>query len=237
MKDPLYPMRINRYLALKNYASRRQADSLIQSGYVTINGKRAVLGDKVNEGDTVLVNEKVMQKKAESRIYIAYHKPVGIVSHSPEEGQRGIEEIFGYKTRLFPIGRLDQDSHGLIILTNDGRITKKMLEPKYGHEREYVVTVDRSLSHDAVRQMAGGVNIGDYTTKKCFAEKIGPKTFRIILTEGKKRQIRRMCEAVGYQVVDLCRTRIMDITLGDLAEGEHRQLKGDELRNFLKELL
>ena len=219
-------MRINRYLALNNYASRRQADYMVENGHVTINGRRAVLGDKVKESDVVTVDKKVMQKKSESRIYIAYHKPIGIVSHSPEKDQRGIEEVFGYKTRLFPIGRLDQDSHGLIILTNDGRITKKMLEPKYGHEKEYVVTVDRSLSHDAVRRMASGVNIGDYTTKKCVAEKTGPKTFRIILTEGKKRQIRRMCEAVGYQVVDLCRTRIMDITLSDLTGGKHREIKG-----------
>lgn len=231
-EKPVYPMRINKYLAHKNYTTRRQADHLIEKGYVTINGHVAVLGDKVNEGDMVEVDKTVMKKKQENYFYFVYHKPVGIVSHSPEKGQRGIEEIFHFRTRLFPIGRLDQDSHGLIILTNDGRITQKILNPQFAHEKEYIVETSKPITDDALSRMAGGMQLEDGTTRPCKVERVGPKKFRIILTEGKKRQIRRMCEMLRYTVVDLCRVRIMHIPLGDLKPGQYRRLTEEELRGL-----
>ncbi|MDP3963072.1 MAG: pseudouridine synthase [bacterium] len=236
-EETAYPMRINKYLAHCKFASRRQADHLIEKGYVTINTHRAVVGDKVNEGDMVEVDTEVMKKKRQNDIYIAYHKPIGVVSHSPEKGQRGIEEIFNFNTRLFPMGRLDQNSHGLIILTNDGRITKKLLEPKYEHEKEYEIMVDKALNLRDIKRMADGVALDDFTTKPAKVEKLSEKKFRIILTEGKKHQIRRMCEALGYKVIDLCRMRIMHIQLGSLIPGRWRRIEGAELAAFLREVI
>lgn len=228
-----YPIRINKYLALQQYASRREADRLITDGQVRINNKIAIVGDKVQKGDTVTVGSgaKALAKK---RVYLAFCKPEGIVTHSPERGQQSISDIFDFGERLFPIGRLDKDSRGLIILTNDGRITDKILNPESGHEKEYIVRVDKPVNPDFIAKLRGGVKLDDgYVTKKCVVESTGAKQFRIILTEGKKRQIRRMCEALSYAVTDLLRIRIMDVRLRDLRAGEFRQLKGAELQTFL----
>ena len=158
------PIRINRYLAIKQYCSRREADKLIERGLVLLNGKPAVLGALVKEGDEVSLRSG-FKKVEEGRVYLAFNKPIGIVSHSPEEGQQSINDIFRYKTRVFPIGRLDKDSHGLIILTNDGRITGKLLEPEHEHEKEYIVEVDKPIVGRFLDRMTRGVLIDGYNTK------------------------------------------------------------------------
>lgn len=245
-------MRINKYLADKQYASRRGADALIEKGCVFINGKLAKLGDSVNETDVVEVKEKKGKASAELA-YFAYNKPVGVVTHSPQKDEKDIRQSIaeGLKstplqksvdpTKLFPIGRLDKDSHGLLILTNDGRITSKLLDPEEDHEKEYVVETDRRLPENFETRMERGVTIEDgngkrIKTKPCIVKVIGDKKFTIILTEGKKRQIRKMCEEVGVHVKDLKRTRIMDITIGHLGPNSLRRIKGDELDSFLNEL-
>ncbi len=233
-------MRINKYLAEHQYASRRQADELIKLGLVTINGKVAVLGDSVEETDKVEVKKN---KDAVQAQYYMYNKPVGIVSHSAQEGEVDVQQAVGKmtKTPLFPIGRLDKDSHGLLILTNDGRITGKLLDPEEKHEKEYVVQTKDRLTFNFDQRMERGLMIEDgsgkkFKTKPCIVKVLGERKFSIILTEGKKRQIRRMCEAVGAQVTDLKRIRIMGIELGHLEDGALKKIKGDELDEFLKEL-
>jgi 23S rRNA pseudouridine2604 synthase len=231
-----YPVRINRYLSLKNYCTRRKADELIEKGHVTINGVVAKLGDKVQEDDEVNVSDEV-RKETEQRSYFAYNKPVGIVTNNPQNGEQCIEDITHFPRRVFPIGRLDKDSHGLIILTNDGRITDKLLNPKYIHEKEYVARVHKPIEDGFIQKMSRGVKLDDgYKTKPCEVVKIGPSSFRIILTEGKKRQIRRMCQSLGYEVTDLLRTRIMNIRLGEIREGEYAKLRGNTLKEFLDSL-
>jgi len=234
--EATFPMRINRYLSLKNYATRRGADGLIERGLVKINGKTAVLGDKVHETDVVEVHPNV-QRQASDRLYYAYNKPVGIVTNLPQNGEQSIEDITHFPRRVFPIGRLDKDSHGLIILTDDGRITDRLLNPKYIHEKEYIVDVHKPLNSTFVERMGRGVKLDDgYVTQECEVEELGPKKFRIVLSEGKKRQIRRMCLALGYEVIHLKRIRIMNITLGDTREGEYHTIKGKELSAFLDAL-
>jgi 23S rRNA pseudouridine2604 synthase len=213
-------MRINRYLALKKYATRRGADKLIEVGLVTINGRVAKIGETVTETDWVEVRQA---KKPKTYTYLAYHKPCGEVTSSPLPG-------------LFPIGRLDKDSSGLLLLTDDGRITDRLLNPEHTHEKEYVVTAREPLRSNFARQMSGGVLIGDYTTRPCQVETINDYTFRIILTEGKKHQIRQMCSALSVTVTDLTRTRIMNLRLGHLTAGTHRPLTAPELSTLLKSL-
>lgn len=213
-------MRINKYLALKNIATRRGADTLIENKKVFINGKLALLGSKVNEEDKVEVRGV---KKVEYS-YFAYNKPVGIETASPKEG-------------LFPIGRLDKASHGLLIVTNDGRITEALLSPDYDHEKEYVVQTKERLRGNFKAKMEAGVNIEGYKTKKCKVEIINENTFKIVLTEGKKHQIRRMCSALFQEVQDLKRTRIMNIHLGQIKSGAMREITGKELATFLEEVL
>jgi 23S rRNA pseudouridine2604 synthase len=212
-----YPMRINKYLALKKISTRRGADELIQEKKVFINGKLAVLGSKVAEGDKV----EVKGGKAKEYTYFAYNKPIGVETASPKEG-------------LFPLGRLDKASHGLLILTNDGRITDQLLSPKYFHEKEYVVKTSNKLRSSFKDKMEKGVNIEGYKTKPCKVKIINDFTFRIILTEGKKHQIRRMCSALFQEVADLKRERIMNIKLGALKPKGLREIKGKELAEFLK---
>lgn len=227
-----HPIRINRYLALKQYCSRREADRLIEQNQVLVNGKPAVLGMLIKENDKVSLKSG-FKKVEEGRVYLAFNKPVGIVSHSPEGAQKSISDIFRYKTRVFPIGRLDRDSHGLIILSNDGRITGRLLDPELEHEKEYTVEVDKPIQGNFLKKMGAGVRIGDYITKPSKIKSIGSKKFGIILTEGKKRQIRKMCLALDHNVIDLKRTRILNIELGNLKPGEHREIKGEELSVFL----
>ncbi len=215
-----YPMRINKYLALKKISTRRGADELIRQQKVFINGKRAVLGSKVNEGDKVeLKGAKLKEYK-----YFAYNKPIGVETDSPKEG-------------LFPLGRLDKASHGLLILTDDGRITDQLLSPKYFHEKEYVVKTKQKLRGSFKDKMEAGVNIEGYVTKPCKVEIVNEFTFRVILTEGKKHQIRRMCSALFQDVADLKRERIMNIKLGQLKSKGVREIKGKELSIFLDQVL
>ena len=228
-------MRINKYLAHKNYCTRREADALIVAGKVLINGRKAKLGDQVAETDKV-----DLHFRAKNMRYFAYNKARGVITHSPQLGEKEIRQATMLKD-VFPVGRLDKDSHGLIILTDDGRITDKLLNPEYEHEKEYVVEVKEPLAANFKQRMEKGVHIegperAGYMTKPCTVNILGEKKFSITLTEGKKHQIRRMCAALGYVTSDLERTRIMNIKLQGLKPGEHRALKDKELQEFLKAL-
>jgi 23S rRNA pseudouridine2604 synthase len=225
-----YRMRINKYLAHKNYCTRRAADELIAEGKVLINGRVAVLGDKVNEKDIVDVRFRPVK-----RHYYAYNKPRGVITHSPGEDERDIRQSVPLPG-VFPIGRLDKDSSGLIILTDDGRITDKLLNPDYVHEKEYEVTTKEELRPNFKECIEPGVDIEGYMTKPCTVEVLGSRHFTIVLTEGKKHQIRRMCAALGLVVETLRRTRIMNVHLSGLSEGEYRELTKAELAGFLREL-
>jgi 23S rRNA pseudouridine2604 synthase len=231
-----YPMRINKYLAHKGYSTRRGADDLIAKGYVLINGKAAVLGSKVEAGDKVDVKSKEAPKKYK---YFAYHKPVGIITHSPGEGEQDIRQDIAASPLpkdLFPVGRLDKNSSGIIILTNDGRITDRLLNPEYEHEKEYFVKTRENLRESFKKYMEMGVDIDGYKTKKCHVSVKGEREFVIRLTEGKKHQIRRMVVAMHNDVASLRRTRIMNVKLYDLPSGAHRPIEGEELAELLSQL-
>ncbi len=231
-----YPIRINRYLFLEGYCSRRKADKFIENKQVKINGRVAILGDKVQKEDSVEVGEKV-KKEVSKYVYVAYNKPKGIVSHNPQSGEKGIEDVFKFKTPLSPLGRLDKASEGLMLLSNDGRIVDRLLNPKYAHEKEYIVKVDKKITGFFLKDMESGVKIEGYKTKPAQTDKVNPFTFRVVLTEGKKHQIRRMCAALGYQVQELKRVRIANIKLDNLKTGQHRILEGEELKVFLDSLI
>lgn len=225
-----FPIRINKYLAHQGIASRREADQLIADGLVHINHKVAKLGDVVNETDRVVVSKLVEEKQHE---YYAYHKPFGVISVTSDGGDESIAERIAHDHDLhnvFPIGRLDKNSTGLIILTNDGRITSQVLDPKNKHEKEYEVSVNKTLKENFKRLMERGVDIEGYTTKPCTVKVTGQKSFRIILTEGKRHQIRRMCMNLGYTVEKLKRVRIGKLTLGNLKSGEVWELSLDEIK-------
>lgn len=236
-----YPIRINKYLALNNYSTRVGGDDLIKKGLVFINGKRAILGDKVREGDKVTVTVKGSKKEY---IYYAYNKNVNI-STNPEPNSNDIIKVTKFPVRVFPVGRLDKDSHGLIIMTNDGRITDRLLSPKFVHDKEYIVKVEPNFSDKFIQLMGNGVHFDKFLSQKCKVWRVASakatasqskNTFHIILTEGKKHQIRRMCEALHHKVIDLKRIRIMNVELGRLNEGEYREIKDEELDTFLKSL-
>ena len=226
-------MRINKYLADRNISTRRGADALIKKGLVKINGKIAKLGDQVSETDKVEVSKKAERK---DYIYLAYNKPEGIVTNAPQGKEEEISDKIKIKHKVFPIGRLDKDSSGLIILTNDGRITGPLLSPQREHDKEYLVKVDRPFDDMFLRKMGLGVKLDDYKTKPAEIKRHSRDSFKIILTEGKKRQIRRMCETLGYRVKNLKRIRIMNINIGLLKPNEYRRLGGPELKEFLKNL-
>lgn len=228
MENITYPARINRYLAHKGFGTRRSVEKLITRGDVFINDKVAVLGDKVTDTDVV----KVKDQPRSDFIYIAYNKPIGVVTHSPQGDEEDIQGLLKRKD-VAPIGRLDKASHGLIILTNDGRITDRLLNPKFEHDKEYVVKVNKKISDSALRKMESGVRIENYTTKPTKVKRLGDYTFAIVLTEGKRHQIRRMVTALGYTVVDLKRTRILSIKIKNLKQGERREVSGMELEDFL----
>jgi 23S rRNA pseudouridine2604 synthase len=231
MEEIKYPVRINKYLALQKICARREADELILQKKVKINGRIAVLGDKVLENDKVVVEN--LNKKL---FYVAFNKPKGVITHSPQNGEKEIKDILNFKD-VFPVGRLDKNSSGLIILTNDGRLTDRLLNPEYNHEKEYVVKVNKNIDNLFVKKMSTGVKLDDgYVTKKCVVTKISSERFSIILTEGKKHQIRRMCDALGYGVAHLERRRIMNIKLQSLLPGDYREIKGYELLELLKNL-
>lgn len=234
-KNDIYPMRLNKYLAHQGTASRREADTLIEQGVVLVNGKKAVMGQKVERADVVTLKGVTKEKR-----YLAYYKGRGIITHSPAEGE--VDIVTRLKTDygiegVNPVGRLDKDSEGLLIVTNDGRVTGPLLDPEASHEKEYEVTVDKPVNGFFLKQLEHGVNIEGYTTKNATATKLPHKLkFTLILTEGKKHQIRRMCAALGYQVQSLKRVRIANIEIGELKPNQYRILKGDELDAFLKEL-
>lgn len=228
-------MRLNKYLSESGACSRREADTLIEEGRVTINGVPATLGSQVNEGDEVkLDGDRVgaARKKAKP-VYIALNKPVGITCTTERHVAGNIIDFVNHPERVFPIGRLDKDSEGLILLTNDGDIVNEVLRAEHNHEKEYVVAVDRAYGPEFLEQMAAGVRLSDATTKPCKVTRLGPKTFQIILTQGLNRQIRRMCEALGYTVEGLRRVRIMHIRLGELPLGRWRQLSAQEIQPLL----
>ncbi len=228
-----FPARINRYLAHKGFSTRRGADDIVEKGLVTINGTVAKIGDKVVETDVVEVSENVLAKAALRHRYVAYHKPVG-VSTDTQHDSRSIESELPALRGLYPLGRLDKDSHGLILLTNDGRLTERLLHPSREHEKEYLVRVDKRISDTFIRHLERGILIETYKTKPAKARRAGETIFYITLTEGKKHQIRRMCASEGYQVIELQRVRIMNIKLNDLKEGSYRDIAGEELLTFLK---
>lgn len=220
-------MRINKFISETGYCSRREADKLVDSGKVTINGVVAVLGSQAEEGDEVLVDGKPLRAKGNT-VYIALNKPVGITSTTEQHIEGNIVDFVGHKERVFPIGRLDKDSEGLILMTNDGDIVNKILRAEGKHEKEYIVTVNRPVTESFLRGMSSGVKILGERTLPCTVTRISEKTFRIILTEGKNRQIRRMCSAFGYEVRKLKRIRIMNIHLGSQATGTWRELSEQE---------
>ncbi len=225
-----YPLRINRYLALTNHATRVGADELIKKGFVTINGKKAVLGDKVNEGDKVVVSLKAPTKKYS---YYAYNKATN-VSTNPDPKGKDILQVTKFPTKVFPVGRLDKDSHGLIIMTDDGRVTDRLLSPKYVHDKEYVVKVTPAFNDNFITAMGNGVAFDGFVSKKCKVWRKTKDTFHIILTEGKKRQIRRMAEALHHDVTDLKRIRILNIELGKIPLGAYAEISGKDKDEFLK---
>lgn len=224
--------RINAYLAHQGIASRREADAAIAAGLVFVNGKRAKLGDRVQPTDKVEV-----RGKSKERYYVAYHKPVGIVTHSPRENEQGIADVFKFKAPLAPMGRLDKDSHGLIILTNDGRVTGKLLDASEGREKEYFVKVDKVVRPGFLQRLSEGIALEDgIRTKPACTKRMGERSFSIVLTEGKRHEIRRMCAAFDYRVLELCRTRIMGIRLGTMKPGDGRELAPAERAKFLAAL-
>ena len=225
-------MRLNKFISETGVCSRREADAWIEAGRVTVNGAAAVLGTKVEEGDDVRVDGRKIGE-AKQHVYIALNKPVGIISTTERDVRDNIVDFVRHKERIFPIGRLDRDSEGLILLTNHGDIVNQILRSENDHEKEYVVTVDRPVSDIFLNGMASGVRILGTVTKPCRVQRIAPATFRIILTQGLNRQIRRMCSFFGYKVTRLQRVRIMNITLDTLKVGQWRELGRDEVRELL----
>lgn len=227
--------RINKFLTERGVCSRREADKLIESGRVRLNQKKAALGDRVGENDKVYVDGHLVEAGPE-KIYIMYNKPLGVTCTTDLRDKDNIVQAVNHPQRVFPIGRLDKYSSGLILLTNDGDIVNQILRAQYGHEKEYVVEINMPVSEVFLKKMSEGVDIGGYVTRPCRIKKIGGNTFVIVLTEGKNRQIRRMCEAMGVVVKDLQRVRIMNIKLGALKLGEWRDVP-PRLLNELKSQL
>lgn len=229
MSDTIKQTRINKYLSEVGYCSRRAADKLIEQGRITINGKVPEMGTKVLSGDDVRVDGKAVSKPTEKPVYLAFNKPVGIVCTTDSRVEKdNIIDFINYPKRIFPIGRLDKPSEGLIFLTNDGDIVNKILRARNNHEKEYLVTVDKPIQPDFLRKMRNGIPILDTVTNKCEVSQISTYQFRIILTQGLNRQIRRMCEYLDYRVKKLKRIRIMNVHL-DLPIGKWRDLTTEEL--------
>jgi len=226
--------RINKYLSEIGFCSRREADKLLEKGRITINGKIPELGTKVKTGDTVAVDGEQVGVRQKKHTYIALNKPKGIVCTTDRRVEKdNIVDFIGHKERIFPIGRLDKLSEGLILLTSDGDIVNKILRARNNHEKEYIVHVNKPVNHEFITRMRNGLPILGTKTKKCFVEQIGPQAFRIILTQGLNRQIRRMCEYLDYRVTKLKRIRIMNIQL-NLELGHWRDLTNDELTELIK---
>ncbi len=220
--------RLNKFISEKGYCSRREADKLIEDGRVTINGIVPQMGTKVKPSDKVCIDGVSINETEEKLVYLAFNKPEGIECTTNIDVPDNIIDYIDYPTRIFPVGRLDKYSSGLILLTNDGEIVNKILRARNNHDKEYLVKVDRPISKEFIKQMGNGVPILDTVTRKCRVEKITSFTFKIILTQGLNRQIRRMCSFLDYEVVELKRTRILNISL-DLPLGQYRDLEEEEL--------
>ncbi len=230
-------VRLNKYLAERKLASRREADVLIAEGKVLVNGKKAVIGQKVGDDDIV----RLAPDATRAKTYLAYYKGAGIITHSPDTAKGEVDIATrikkDYKIKdVYPVGRLDKASEGLIIVTNDGLVTGELLSPENEHEKEYEVTVDKPITTRFLKKLAEGVNIEGYKTRPAMTARKNDKIFRIVLTEGKKHQIRRMCAALGWQVQSLKRVRILNIKLDKLKPNQYRKITGGELEKFLKEL-
>jgi 23S rRNA pseudouridine2604 synthase len=225
-------MRLNKFIAETGVCSRREADKWIEAGRVQCNGAIATLGTQVQEGDDVRVDGRRVGAK-KKQIYIALNKPVGIVCTTEPEIKDNIVEFVGHRERIFPVGRLDKDSEGLILLTNDGDIVNEILRSENNHEKEYLVTVDRAITDLSLKMLASGVKIMGQMTKPSIVSRVSANAFRIILTQGLNRQIRRMCSALGYKVQRLKRVRIMNVKLGNLETGKWRYLSAGELMGLL----
>jgi 23S rRNA pseudouridine2604 synthase len=225
-------LRLNKYISETGVCSRREADKWIDAGRVTCNGNPAALGTQVGEGDVVCIDGRPIGAK-KKQIYLALNKPVGVTCTTEAHIEDNIIELVGYPERIFPIGRLDKDSEGLILLTNDGDIVNEILRSENDHEKEYIVTVDRPITDLSLKMMASGVKIMGELTKPCKVGRIDQKSFRMILTQGLNRQIRRMCSALGYKARRLQRVRIMNIHLGTLGSGQWRHLSDSELAGLL----
>lgn len=219
---------LNKYISETGFCSRREADKYIDDGRVSINGKETKKGNRVKENDVVFIDAQPLKKKTPP-VYIMLNKPKGITCTTDLKDKTNVIDFINYKSRIFPIGRLDKLSEGLIFLTNDGDIVNKILRAGNGHEKEYVVTTDKPITAEFVNKMRSGIKISGTITNKCFVKQEGEKRFRIILTQGLNRQIRRMCAALGYKVTSLKRVRIMNITLNGLAPGKWRNFSAEEI--------
>ncbi len=226
-------VRLNKAISDSGFCSRRQADTLIEKGKVTVNGNLSQLGDRVMPEDEIRVNGQLITEN-EALVYIALNKPVGITCTTDTRIKGNVVDFIGHKERIFHIGRLDKPSEGLLLMTNDGDIVNKILRAGNEHEKEYIVTVDRPITDEFIKRMSNGIPILDTITKKCEVEKISRFVFRIVLVQGLNRQIRRMCEYLEYEVIALKRIRIMNIELGDLAVGKWRDLSKSELEGLQK---
>lgn len=230
--------RINKYLSAAGVCSRREADRMVEEGRITINGIVAEMGSKISAGDEVCVDGKRVNAE-EKEVLLAVNKPVGIVcTTTDKQGRNNIVDFINYPQRIYPIGRLDKDSEGLILMTNNGEIMDRILRSANGHEKEYIVTVNKKIDSEFIRKMSGGIYLEELerTTNKCLVEKLSSQSFRIILTQGLNRQIRRMCAACGYKVIKLKRIRIMNIELGDLKTGEYKDVTKAEYDKLLRML-
>lgn len=226
------PVRINKYLAERGVCSRRQADALIEAGKVVVDNQLATTGMKVEGTETIVVNGKVIPALKPQHVYLAFHKPIGIMTSVDPKGRDTIATYLNLKERLFPVGRLDVASSGLLILTNDGEMSEAITHPRGNHEKEYLVTVDRPIKDSDLHQMEDGMIILESMTKPAKTARVSDDTFRITLTEGRNRQIRRMCEQLNYEVRALQRTRVMNVKLGSLEPGATRPLSQKELANL-----
>ncbi|SOB92817.1 23S rRNA pseudouridine2604 synthase [Pseudobutyrivibrio ruminis DSM 9787] len=231
-------IRLNKYLSDAGVCSRRAADKAIEEGRVLVNGKPAEMGMRISSADEVLFDGKPVSNADKKPVLIAYNKPVGIVCTAEKREKNNIIDHINYPERIYPIGRLDKDSNGLILLTNQGDLVNKIMRAANAHEKEYIVTVDKDIDSDFIKKMSSGVYLDELevTTRKCQVEKLSKRTFKIVLTQGLNRQIRRMCQMLGYRVRSLKRVRIMNIELNDLQEDTYRDVTEAELKVLNKML-
>ncbi len=231
--------RLNKYLSELGICSRREADRLLEAGKIQVNGETAVMGTKVDETDRIAIDgREIRPRKDIPEVLLAFHKPRGIVCTASRKEANNIVSYLQYPERIYPVGRLDKDSEGLILMTNQGELVNKILRSRYGHEKEYLVTVDRAITESFLRQMSGGVYLPELQvkTKPCRIEKTGQRQFCVILTQGLNRQIRRMCHVCGCEVTRLIRVRVMNISLGDLPCGAYREVTPKEYEELKRQL-